>query len=116
MSDASKTYIDLETGLSRVRGNKKLFARMLTLFVKSTEFDAFEQAITAGDNDKAAEVAHGIKGMTGNLGMTELFETSNELMVQLREGDADPALLQRYRQAVTGTHAQAEALIPELEA
>lgn len=108
-------YIDLESALGRVRGNRKLYARMLGMFTGSEEFGAFEQAIKAGDLARAGEVAHGIKGITGNLGFTKLFDTSNELMVQLRAGSYDAALLESYYAALEGTRASVQALLPQLQ-
>lgn len=109
-----KAYLDLDAGLARVRGNQKIYKRMLGLFLESGEFAAFEEAMAAQDYPRAAEVAHGIKGMTGNLGFTKLYETSAELMVQLRAGPADEALLADYRDAYTKSRALAEAALPTL--
>ncbi|MDL2235180.1 Hpt domain-containing protein [Christensenellaceae bacterium OttesenSCG-928-L17] len=96
-------YIDLETGLGRVRGNKTLYARMLQMFLDSKEFAAFEDAVAAGNLTAAAESIHGIKGMTGNLSLTAVFETSMALMNDLRAGNLDETLLAEYREALTET-------------
>ena len=96
-------YIDLEGGLARIRGNQKLYARMLQMFLDSKELGAFEEAIAAGDNAHAAEVIHGIKGMTGNLSLTAAFETSMALMNSLRNGVLDDDMLAEYREAIDVT-------------
>ncbi|MDL2327441.1 Hpt domain-containing protein [Ruminococcaceae bacterium OttesenSCG-928-A11] len=98
-----KEYIDLDAGLGRVRGNKMIYGKMLGMFTGSGEFDALEAALAAGDWAKVSEVAHGIKGMTGNLGFTKLFDTSTELMVKAREGQPDDALVAAYRDALEKT-------------
>ena len=103
MLPEDKAYLDLDAALGRVRGNTAIYKRMLGLFTQSGEFEAFEGALAAKDYARAAEVAHGIKGMTGNLGFTRLFETSNELMLQLRQGPPDTALLAEYRETLTKT-------------
>lgn len=110
-----KAYVNLEAGLGRVRGNKKIFGRMLGLFLKSTEFDAFEEAIAAGDKEKASELAHAIKGMTGNLGLDAVFTESETLMTQLRAGTQDDALIGQFREDYAETRRQVEALLPEME-
>lgn len=112
---ADKRYVDLESGLSRVRGNKKLFHRMLGLFVNSEEFGKLEEAVSAGDLKAAGDVAHAIKGMSGNLSLTLMFELSAELMNQYRQGNDDRALLDRYRQALEDTLSQVKQLMEELE-
>ena len=63
-------YIDTAEGLARIRGNEKIYARMLGLFQQSEEFGKFEEAIASGDMNAAADVAHAIKGMTGNLSLS----------------------------------------------
>ena len=115
MSDiCEKNYVDLEDGLERVRNNTALFKRMLQLFLQSEEFPSFERELSDGNLERAAEIAHAIKGMTGNLGFPMLFETSSELMTQLRQGIADQALLEKYRDAVEKTTAIVGRIIETL--
>ena len=107
-------YIDIETALSRVRGNKVIYKKMLNLFLQSTLFTDLENTLSQKDYPKASEVAHGVKGMVGNLGMTNLFEESSKLMVQMRSGAPDEQDLKNYREAVIKTRECVEKLIPEL--
>ena len=106
-----KKYVDMETGLGRVRGNAAIFKKMLVMFLTSKEFTAFEEALAANDYPKAADVAHAIKGLTGNLALTPLFEESTKLMNQLRGGPCDEATLQNYRAILTETRAEVEKII-----
>ncbi|MDL2294804.1 Hpt domain-containing protein [Ruminococcaceae bacterium OttesenSCG-928-D13] len=110
-----KAYIDLDAGLGRVRGNKMIYGKMLGLFTGSTEFDAMETALAAEDWPKVAEVAHGIKGMTGNLGFTKLFDTSTELMVKAREGKPEDALVADYRDALDKTREYVKVVEAQLQ-
>lgn len=107
-------YIDLDSGLQRVRGNKTLFKRMLGLFTASEEFDAFEKALAENDLAHAGEVAHAIKGMTGNLSMVAIFDLSTQLMVQLRQGIADEQLIADYRDALNKTKICVDELMQEM--
>jgi HPt (histidine-containing phosphotransfer) domain-containing protein len=104
-------YIDLETGLGRVRGNSVIYKKMLGMFLNSKEFDAFEDALTANDYQKAADVAHAIKGLTGNLALTPLFEESTKLMNHLRAGSYDEAILRNYRTILTETRAEVRKML-----
>ena len=110
----SHVYVNLDEGLSRVRGNAGLYKRMLGMFANSKEFNAFEEALDAQDWHRAAEVAHAIKGMTGNLSLTAVFEASTQLMVTLRNGAPDPADVETYRAALIGTQAEVAKLIETL--
>ena len=96
-------YIDTVSGLARIRGNEKIYARMLGLFQQSEEFDKFEAAMAAGDMNAAADVAHAIKGMSGNLSLTKVFDLSADLMNQLRGGTYDETTLADYRAALVET-------------
>lgn len=111
---ADSKYIDLADGLTRLRGNKKLYARMLGMFEAGPEFQQLEDALAAGDNAAAGDAAHAIKGISGNLSLPALFALSTDLMNQLRQGDADPQTLADYRQALAATLEQVEAVKQEL--
>ena len=106
-----KKFIDVEAALPRVLGNKALYKQMLALFLDSTEFEAFESALAAGDNAEAAAKIHGIKGICGSLSMTALFQTSSQLNEQLKAGSADPDLLTEYRAAHVKTRDYVEQII-----
>lgn len=106
-------YIDLDTALARVRGNKTIYRKMLQLFTSSTEFAALEEALAAKDYEKVDAVAHAIKGMTGNLGFTPLFDTSVTLMLEARAGAVSEATEAAYHEALAGTRAAVDALNAE---
>ncbi len=107
-------YIDKEDGLGRVRGNQGLYKRMLGLYLKSTELVALEEALQAEDAPRIEELAHGLKGMTGNLGLTRMFELTSELMARARKGEIKQPLLADYRAAAEATREHVEALMAEL--
>lgn len=112
---ANTVYLDMEDGLARLRGNTSLYKRTLQMFLKSTEFQALEDAIAAGDDQKAGEIAHGIKGMTGNLSMPELFHKSTILMSSYRAGGASESDIDAYRDAYEKTRTAVEEKIAELD-
>ena len=116
MSQEYMKYINVDEALVRMRGNKKLYVKMLDLFLSVNEFTQFEEAIKQGDLNKAADVAHAIKGMTGNLSLTALFEQSEILMRQLRQGELDQNLIADYRDSYTITLGFVEKVKNELEA
>ena len=106
-----KKYIDMETGLGRVRGNAVIYKKMLGMFLSSKEFAALDEALAAKDYPKAADVAHAIKGLTGNLALTPLFEESTKLMNQLHSGPCDEATLQNYRSILAETRGEVEKIL-----
>ncbi|MDR3091324.1 MAG: Hpt domain-containing protein [Clostridiales bacterium] len=108
---AIEDYIDVNNGLRRVSGKPRLYAKMLNLFLVGDEFNKFEEAMAEGDLTKASDVAHAIKGMTGNMAFTALFETSASLMVSLKNGERDEETLAKFRDAEVKTKEYAKQLI-----
>ena len=98
-----KNYIDLNSGLTRMMGNEKLFRQLLNMFLANTEFDAFEASLAAGDYPGAEAHMHAIKGLSGNLSMPALFSASTALDEQLKAGHADAEMLAIYRDAYVQT-------------
>lgn len=84
-----KKYIDVNDGLNRVRNNKKLYTKMLKMLLACEEFNKLKTAVAAEDYDNAEKITHSIKGITGNLSLSALFETSIDLMKQFKSGYAD---------------------------
>jgi HPt (histidine-containing phosphotransfer) domain-containing protein len=115
MSEESKRYVDVDTALGRVGGKTAIYKRLLNLFLQSKEFAELETRLAENDYAKAAEVAHGIKGMTGNLGLTLLFDSSAKLMAELQKGVLDENSLTDYRSALNETIPCVQALLETLE-
>ena len=107
--------INLKEGLARVRDNKKLYRRMLGMFLESGEFAAMEESLMEKDYGKAADAAHALKGMTGNLSLTALFNISTKMMEELRQGVASDESYAALKSAYSQTRAYAEEIMQELE-
>jgi HPt (histidine-containing phosphotransfer) domain-containing protein len=88
--DMATIYIDMEDGLKRVMNNKKLYTRLLSKFKSGTDLQALTAAVAAGDYEKAEIEAHTIKGIAGNLSLTELFKQSQELDMKFKAKLAKP--------------------------
>jgi len=80
-------YMDIQKGLSRVAGNKKLYQDLLFKFVRkhSLSPEMIDEAVKAGDIQQAADIAHAFKGVCGNIGAQEIFNTVKELEFVLKE-------------------------------
>ncbi|MDR2931661.1 MAG: Hpt domain-containing protein [Oscillospiraceae bacterium] len=101
-------YINLEEGLGRIGGNKKIFGTLLDSFARNKSYDELCGALEAGDLPAAAAAAHAIKGMTANLSMTALYSASAELEQALKAGDNNTALFEKVREAREKTLAAIE--------
>ena len=109
-------YVDKEAALLRLRGNIKLYRRMLDMLLNSEEFGKLESALARQDFAGAADAAHAIKGITGNLALPLLFDLSSRLMVDLRNGTINDRILEEYRAALTETFARVREVAGEINA
>jgi CheY-like chemotaxis protein/HPt (histidine-containing phosphotransfer) domain-containing protein len=80
--------LDLESGLSVVRGNAEKFARFLTLFADGHEQDVSHLAewLAAGNLEAIERLAHTLKGSAGNLRADQLAAAAAALLAAVRQG------------------------------
>jgi HPt (histidine-containing phosphotransfer) domain-containing protein len=76
----------MEKGLAPVRGNTASYVRMLGLFVDSHAQDATKIAETLASNDLAVlrQLAHALKGSSGNVGAVLLSANAAALDSAIR--------------------------------
>ncbi len=111
--------IDIEGGLKRVAGNQKLYRSLLEQFVAKHADTSSQIADALEKNDRALaeRLAHTIKGVAANLGMSLTQETAARLEKGLRESDpAIPALLSNLESAVASQVKAIRAATPEAPA
>ena len=106
--------ITLADGLKRVAGNKRLYRDLLRQFAVK-QGDAAAQISTAlqqGDHALAERIAHTVKGVAGNIGITEVQSVAQKLENALRDGEINVSPLLVEFASVMGTqvHAIEEAL------
>ena len=82
MSDV--VYINEVEGKKRVLNNGKLYARLLTMFKADTNMKDLIISAEAQDWEKAQISAHTLKGNAANLSLTELFNQSLEVEMQIK--------------------------------
>lgn len=91
--------IDLDGGLKRVAGNKRLYRDLLAQFAQK-QGDAetqISEALRKGDRQLAERVAHTVKGVAGNIGITQIQSAAARVEKAIRENDlAIPALLAEF--------------------
>lgn len=92
--------LDYEGALSRFMGNEKLLERFLKKFLDDPNFLNLEGAISQGNAELAYQAAHTLKGVAGNLSLSELYAQAAKISDTLRNGDLEGA----------------KAMLPELRA
>ncbi|MFC1606461.1 response regulator [Candidatus Latescibacterota bacterium] len=83
--------IDIDAGLKRVAGNKKLYRKILEKFRDNytNSTSEIKAAYEAGDMELAQRLAHTLKGVSGNIAALDLQEKATELDADLKEGGTD---------------------------
>lgn len=76
--------VDIDGGLKRINGNEKLYTRLLGSFRKTMEQQYIGVDFDAADCTGAIEKTHAIKGTSGNLSITPLYEAYSEIVSLLR--------------------------------
>ncbi|MDM8524031.1 ATP-binding protein [Desulfococcaceae bacterium HSG8] len=79
--------IDFKAGVKRLRGNEKLFLKLLKTFMRDYAdiADEIKNAINRNEKDHACHLTHKIKGVAGNLSANELHLAAQTLEAAVGE-------------------------------
>lgn len=75
---------NVEEGLSRCMGNEAFYFRLVSIIPDEENFARLKSSIETDDLDAAFEAAHALKGVTGNLSLTPLYQPIFEITELLR--------------------------------
>ena len=103
--------VDVTGALERFMGSEALLERFLKRFLQEESLPALSAALDAGDTEAAIRAAHSLKGTSGNLSLTVLFERTTAQLAQLRAGDLEGA-----RQAMAGVTEAYSAVVEAIRA
>ena len=76
--------INVEEGIHRMGGQESLYERFLNSFLDNPYYQKMLDAMECKDVEAAFQSAHALKGMAGNMSMTELFEAMVPLVEEFR--------------------------------
>ncbi len=91
--------VNVADGINRVAGNRRLYRDLLSQFAAKQAAAATEVATALDDNDRptAERIAHTVKGVAGNLGITEVQAAAQKLEKAIKEEQASvPGLLDQF--------------------
>jgi PAS domain S-box-containing protein len=107
--------IDIKAGLAIAQNNQALYLRLLMKFKDNYQYAIAPMEIALANNDFAAteQLAHTLKGVTGNIGAAKLYE-----LCQLLESDAiqqtvQPSLLAQCQDELSCIQASLKQLVPQ---
>jgi len=84
---AKAVGMDLNDVIDRFSGNTALLVRMLKKFPGDKAFSDIESAMAKGDYASASEAAHSLKGLSGNLGLNNLYKIAGGMNQAGKEAD-----------------------------
>lgn len=81
--------VDTDAGLRRVVGNRRLYMDLLRKLASERESTPAEirEALARGDTEKAARLAHTLRGIAGNLGVVRVHQEAGEIEKQINRGE-----------------------------
>lgn len=83
--------VDVDGGLKRINGNEKLYTKLLGSFVKGVKTYNVQADFDAVDCNEMIEKTHAIKGTSGNLSITPVYEAYTKVVDLLRAGNPEDA-------------------------
>lgn len=101
---------DMDGAMNRLMNDEKLYATCFNYFMEDPSFAALGEALRAKDYAAAFEAAHALKGVAGNLGLTQLYQLSGQLVEPLRHGRPESADLERLYDTLTKERDSLKAL------
>jgi len=111
--------LDTALGLTRVMGNRKLYRNLLRKYIENQckAPEQIRQSLDAADMETAERQAHTAKGVSGNIGASQLQALAAELEKAIREKQP-PAVITEKLDAFAAVHSRmigqlAEAFPPE---
>lgn len=85
--------VDVDGGLRRINKNEKLYKRLLGSFVRTIKSYYVDLNFDDSNCNDIIEKTHAIKGAAGNLSITPVYDSYNEIVNLLRSGQTEQAKL-----------------------
>jgi HPt (histidine-containing phosphotransfer) domain-containing protein len=112
-SGAELVYVNQKEGLNRLVNNTKLYARLLAKFKAETSLDGLNAAVSAGDYETARVIAHTLKGVAGNLSLTEFVNRIKDAEERIKEGNLSAADLEGLERCLGETAAAIDRVLEQ---
>ena len=91
MEELSGLGVDTNDAIARFMGNSELYESMLKKFPKAVEDAPVLAYAQSEDYETATSNAHALKGVTGNLSLTPLYDRYTRIVDMYRESNFEKA-------------------------
>lgn len=83
--------VDVDDGLKRVMGKEGSYIKFLGKFVKMMNEEAVRPDFADAELEETIGKVHSIKGVSGNLSISPVYDAYTEILDQLRNGQIEEA-------------------------
>lgn len=83
---------DTSTALERFLGKEDLYIKFIRKFLDDKNFDELKGFIETSDFENALKSVHTLKGVSGNLGFSPLYDITSDMVTKFRAQQADEAV------------------------
>ena len=80
-----KLEIDVEGSLARFAGMESMYIKFLKKLPEDENYQKLKEAVNGQDNEEIEVSAHTLKGISGNLGLTGIYDKSSRIVSAVRE-------------------------------
>lgn len=105
-----KIDIDIDGSLARFGNMESFYIKFLKKFIDDKSFEKIKEALKENNIEKLGEEAHTLKGVSGNLGLNNVYGYSVELMRVSKEKN-----LVEIEELVTKLEVELKIVIEELK-
>jgi HPt (histidine-containing phosphotransfer) domain-containing protein len=82
---------DTKSALNRFMGQQDFYGKFLVKFLDDDNYSKIAPAFNANDSDASLMAVHTLKGVSGNLGFTALYEATSNTVSLIRAGKFEEA-------------------------
>lgn len=104
-TELAKYGIDYEDAMERVGGSADFFEQLAMKYLDDTHYVDLVAAMEVKDFDAGYAAAHALKGVSGNLSLTDLYKASAAVSDALFQGEYQAA--EHLMPQVTAAHVKA---------
>jgi signal transduction histidine kinase/CheY-like chemotaxis protein len=92
--------VDIQAGLARIKGNRKLYKKLLLQFISAHKntVKSINEALNSENFDLARQIVHDVKGISGNISAMDLHVMAKELEARIEQKKTEEVqeLLQQF--------------------
>ncbi len=83
--------VDTDGAVRRFAGNSSLYEKFLLKFLRDENYAKAERALSEKNWEQLFVSVHTLKGVSGNLGLNEIYAVCSQIVADLRSGGREAA-------------------------